>query len=153
MAIEIVQSDIDTIRGHGILTFPHECCGFLLGRPNGAVRRVTELLRAYNDREEEARHNRFLITPEAYMTSEKAARQKGLDVIGFYHSHPNAEARPSQYDIDHAWPWYSYVIVSVKDSSAARMTSWVLKDDRSAFTEEEIVITEKTTHEGVVPCP
>ena len=75
------------------------------------------------------------------MRGEKTARNKGLDVVGFYHSHPNAPARPSQYDLDHAWPFYSYVIVSVKDKSAAQMTSWQLKEDRSAFDPQDIEVT------------
>ncbi len=97
-------------------------------------------MRADNDREEDAQRNRFLITPEAYLRGDKAARAQGLDVIGFYHSHPNAPARPSQYDLDHAWPFYSYVIVSVQDRAAADITSWRLQDDRAAFDPEEIQI-------------
>ena len=126
------------IEGHGEETFPNECCGFLLGKVDGDSRHVAELLRAYNDREDEAKHNRFLITPDSFMKGEKTARSKGLDIIGFYHSHPNAPSRPSQYDLDHAWPFYSYVIVSIKDGAADVMTSWLLSDDRSQFNEETI---------------
>jgi proteasome lid subunit RPN8/RPN11 len=139
MAIKLTQDQQAAIRQHGEETFPHECCGFMLGKANGEAKTVGELLRADNDREDGARHNRFLITPEAYMRGEKAARAKGLDIIGFYHSHPNAPARPSQYDLDHAWPFYSYVIVSILDKKSDAMTSWVLKEDRSKFDEEAIV--------------
>ena len=139
MPLEISKEDADTIRDHGEETFPHECCGFMLGEANGENRRVTELLRADNVREEEAKHNRFLISPEDYLKGEKAARAKGLDVIGFYHSHPNAPAKPSQYDLDHGWPWYSYVIVSSLDKVSEAMTSWIMADDRSRFDEEAIV--------------
>lgn len=111
----------------------------MLGKVDGDDRRVAELMRADNDREDEAQYNRFLITPEAYMKGEKAARAKGLDVIGFYHSHPNAPAKPSQYDLDHAWPWYSYVIVSIMDNKADVMTSWILGEDRREFSEESII--------------
>lgn len=138
MAVELTAAQRAAIASHGEETFPNECCGFMLGNLNGIDRRVRELLRAVNDREEEAQYNRFLITPEAYMRGEKAARAKGLDIVGFYHSHPNAPARPSQYDLDHAWPVYSYVIVSIQNGAAADMTSWRLKDDRSAFDPEEI---------------
>jgi proteasome lid subunit RPN8/RPN11 len=140
MAIELNEAHRAAIAQHGEETFPNECCGFMLGKLNGTERGVTELLRAANDREDASQYNRFLITPEAYMRGEKAARAKGLDIVGFYHSHPNAPARPSQYDLDHAWPVYSYVIVSIKDGTAADMTSWRLKDDRSAFDPEEIRI-------------
>lgn len=139
MALEISTEDADAIRGHGEETFPDECCGFMLGEAKGENRRVAELLRADNVREEEAKHNRFLISPEDYLKSEKAARAKGLDVIGFYHSHPNAPAKPSQYDLDHGWPWYSYVIVSILDNVSDAMTSWIMADDRSQFDEEAIV--------------
>lgn len=139
MAIEISVLDVEAIRSHGEETFPNECCGFMLGKANGDLRNVAELMRAENDREDEAKYNRFLITPDAFMRGEKAAREKGLDIIGFYHSHPDAPARPSQYDLDHAWPWYSYVIVSIKAGKADVMTSWVLREDRGAFGEEDII--------------
>ncbi|MEK7793518.1 MAG: M67 family metallopeptidase [Candidatus Hydrogenedentota bacterium] len=139
MPITLTSSNYKTIAAHGESTFPHECCGFMLGKANGAERQVRELLSAENEREDGARHNRFVITPEAYLRGDKAARAKGLDIIGFYHSHPNAPAKPSQYDLDHAWPWYSYVIVSIQDGKAADMTSWVLAEDRREFGQEEIV--------------
>lgn len=139
MAIELSGKDLDAIRRHGEETFPHECCGFMLGKTNGDAKQVVELIQADNEREDEAQRNRFLITPDAYMKGEKAARTKGLDIVGFYHSHPNAPARPSQYDLDHAWPFFSYVIVSIMDKSADALTSWVLRPDRSAFDEELIV--------------
>jgi proteasome lid subunit RPN8/RPN11 len=139
MAIEISVLDVEAIRSHGEETFPNECCGFMLGKANGDLRNVAELMRAENDREDEAKYNRFLITPDAFMRGEKAAREKGLDIIGFYHSHPDAPARPSKYDLDHAWPWYSYVIVSIKAGEADVMTSWVLREDRGAFGEEDII--------------
>lgn len=140
MAIVLTTEHKTTIEKHGEETFPNECCGFILGKLNGNDRTVVELMRAANDREGEAQYNRFLITPEAYMRGEKAARAKKLDIVGFYHSHPNAPARPSQYDLDHAWPVYSYIIVSIRDKVAADMTSWLLKEDRSAFDPEDIRI-------------
>lgn len=143
MAIEISAQDADRIRRHGEDAFPNECCGFLLGKADGDARRVVELFGADNEREDGARYHRFLITAEANMQSEKEARKKGLDVLGFYHSHPGAPAQPSEYDLDNAWPWYSYIIVSVKENVAERMTSWVLADDRSAFREEELVVNEE----------
>jgi proteasome lid subunit RPN8/RPN11 len=140
MAIALTESQQSAIARHGEETFPNECCGFLLGKLNGADRGVVDLLPAANDREDGAQYNRFLITPEAYLRGEKAARARGLDIVGFYHSHPNAPARPSQYDLDHAWPVYSYVIVSIREGAAADMTSWRLRDDRSAFDPEAIRI-------------
>lgn len=110
----------------------------MLGDINGDTKDVRELIRAENSREEGARHNRFEITPQDFMASEKAARERGMKVLGFYHSHPNAPARPSEFDREHAWPWYSYIIVSVQEGGAADMTSWVLRDDRTQFDSEEL---------------
>ncbi|MEX0741339.1 MAG: M67 family metallopeptidase, partial [Phycisphaeraceae bacterium] len=110
-----ITTDQDTaIREHGQRIYPHECCGFMLGKEVEGTRRVEQLQPALNDRGEEERHNRFTISPQAFLAAEKAARNAGLDVIGFYHSHPDAPARPSAYDLDHAWPWYSYVIVAIR---------------------------------------
>ena len=76
------------------------------------------------------------------MKAERSARKQGLKLLGFYHSHPNAPARPSAYDLEHAWPWYSYVIVSIRDGQDEQMTSWVLQDDRSQFDAEEVVVAK-----------
>lgn len=136
-----ITRDHDTaIREHAQRIYPHECCGFLLGRVVENVRRVEQVEPALNDRGEEEKHNRFTISPEAYLAAEKAARKAGLDVLGFYHSHPDAPARPSAYDLEHAWPWYSYVIVAVRQGSAEQMTSWVLEDDRSKFNEQAVEV-------------
>ncbi len=138
MAIKLSKANDQDIRKFGEETFPNECCGFMLGALADDTREVAELLPANNDREAHNQYNRFLITPDDFMKGEKAARKKGLEILGFYHSHPNAPARPSQYDLEHAWPWYSYVIVSVMENVAGAMTSWILADDRSAFEEERI---------------
>jgi proteasome lid subunit RPN8/RPN11 len=71
--------------------------------------------------------------------AERAAKAQGLEVIGWYHSHPDHPARPSDFDRDHAWPWYSYIIVSVHEGVPKDMTSWRLKDDRSGYFEEKIL--------------
>lgn len=140
MSIILTPAHEQAIHRHGEETFPHECCGFILGHTENNNKRVTSLLRASNTREDEARHDRFLISPDEFMQAETKAREQGMDVIGIYHSHPNAAARPSQVDQDHAWPWYSYIIVSIMNQRADHMHSWVLKDDRSAFDQEDVVI-------------
>jgi len=128
------------IAAHGERDYPFECCGLLLGRFGEDGKKVaTETYLISNAREETAKRNRFLITPEELLHGERYAALKGLDVIGFYHSHPDHPAAPSQYDRDHAWPVFSYVIVSIKNAKANGITSWTLKPDRSAFDQEEIV--------------
>jgi proteasome lid subunit RPN8/RPN11 len=121
------------IRAHGRDAFPHECCGALLGK-DGVVHDAFAL----PNTTEEGPRRRFLVRPDDYRAAEKRARETGLDLLGFYHSHPDHPARPSQYDLDHAWPSFSYVIVSVMSGADAALTSWQLKDDRSAFDEEPV---------------
>jgi proteasome lid subunit RPN8/RPN11 len=140
----------ERIRQHGVETYPYECCGALLGRDidlpgeRGSEtrdamfsRRVRSLFPLVNRRDDSPR-NRFSVTPDDVLEAEKAARAEGLEVIGWYHSHPDHPARPSDYDRDHAWPWYSYIIVSVHAGVPQDMTSWRLKDDRSGYLEEKI---------------
>jgi len=136
----------ERIRRHGAETFPHECCGALLGRDSafedragGPSREVIELFPLINRRDDSPR-NRFAVTAEDVLEAEKTARQQGLDVVGWYHSHPDHPARPSQFDREHAWPWYSYVIVSVLSGTPADMTSWRLNDDRQDYSPERIEI-------------
>jgi len=91
---------------------------------------------------EEGPRRRFLVRPDDYRVAEKRAREAELDLLGFYHSHPDHPAKPSQYDLDHAWPSFSYVIVSVMGGEDKQLTSWQLKGDRSAFEEEQITKNE-----------
>jgi proteasome lid subunit RPN8/RPN11 len=137
MAIALT-SDVDAaIRAHGRQTFPHECCGAMLGK-DGVVREAYAL----PNTTEEGPRRRFLVRPDDYRVAEKRAREAELDLLGFYHSHPDHAAKPSQYDLDHAWPSFSYVIVSVMGGEDKQLTSWQLKDDRSAFEEEQITKNE-----------
>ena len=116
-----------------------ECCGLMIGRfADDGTKIVRELLSIDNARESEARHNRFLIGPTEMLQGERHARGLGLDVVGIYHSHPNAPAVPSQFDLEHAWPVYSYVIVAVTTQGAGALRSWALREDRSGFDEEQI---------------
>ncbi len=132
------------MRAHGTDTYPHECCGALLGRDTGDAREVFALYPLVNRREDSPR-NRFSITAQDVLTAQRAAREKNLDIIGWYHSHPDHPARPSEYDREHAWPWYSYVIVSVVGRAPQEMTSWRLADDRSAFAPEEVEIRARAS--------
>src|SRR5436309_15494746 len=138
--IEIADEHLREIRAHGERDYPFECCGLLIGRFDGDSKVVVETYPISNAREEEAKRNRFLIRPEELMRGEKYARGKSLDVVGFYHSHPDDRAMPSQYDLEHAWPTYSYIVVAVEQGQAADLRSWELESDRSRFNEEEITV-------------
>lgn len=123
----------EVIRRHGQETFPHECCGALVGVDG----RVTAVVALPNTTEEGPRR-RFLVRPSDYRLAEQRAGELGSELMGFYHSHPDHPARPSQFDLDHAWPTFAYVIVSVMAGTAREMTVWFLKDDRSTFDEGEL---------------
>jgi proteasome lid subunit RPN8/RPN11 len=135
----ILKTDkFNNILRHGEADYPYECCGLLIGHFEDGKKIVLETFPISNAREEEAKRNRFLITPEEFSRGEKHAKKENLDVVGFYHSHPDHPARPSQFDFEHAWPLYSYVIVSVVKGEATILSSWELKDDRSEFSSEKI---------------
>jgi proteasome lid subunit RPN8/RPN11 len=106
---------------HGESAYPDEGCGFVLGRFEEEARRVVEVLPLSNARSGEARHNRFLIRPTDYLLAEDTAEDHGLEIVGVFHSHPDHPAVPSQYDVDHAQPIWSYLI--------------------SRFEEQQIIIT------------
>jgi proteasome lid subunit RPN8/RPN11 len=133
MALILNPGVTDAIRRHGSETYPHECCGALIGR-DGVVSSVFAL----PNTTEEGPRRRFLVRPDDYRQAEKEARSAGGDLLGFYHSHPDHPARPSQYDLDHAWPVFSYIIVSVRGGAPEDMTSWRLREDRSAFDQEDL---------------
>ena len=125
------------IHAHGAETYPHECCGALLGRDGDESREVLDLLPLANRRDDSPR-NRFEVTADDVRLAEKTAREKRIELIGWYHSHPDTPARPSEFDREHAWPWYSYIIVSVQKGEPRDTTSWRLHDDRAAYDAEEI---------------
>ena len=132
---------LKNIRQHGAEDYPNETCGAMLGVDGDSVgdsnREVQALFPLINRRDDSPR-NRFSVTADDVRGAEKAAKQQGLELIGWYHSHPDHPARPSEFDRDHAWPWYSYVIVSVAQGQPQDLTSWRLVDDRSHFEPEEV---------------
>lgn len=137
--IQLAAQNQGEIAAHGERDYPYECCGLLLGRfAEDGAKICAEIYPISNAREEEAKRNRFLIRPEELMRGEKEAAAKGLDVVGFYHSHPDQPAVPSQYDLEHAWPAYSYIVVAVGSGRAEDLRSWEMQTDRSRFNEEDI---------------
>lgn len=128
---------LHTVGRHAAVSYPDECCGVLIGRSSGETTLVERVLSVGNERSD-SRHNRYLISPETVLAAHKEARVLGLDVVGYYHSHPDHPARPSELDREHAWPGVSYLIVSVLKRNVADIRSWRLADDRERFDEEEI---------------
>ena len=141
MATALRQQELERIREHGAQAYPNECCGVLLGKEQEGRKVVVDILPLQNAREDSPR-NRFLILPEDLLHSDREARSRGLDILGFYHSHPDHPARPSEYDREHAWPWYTYLIVAVEQGIPRDLTGWLLSDDRKSFLPEEIQISD-----------
>jgi proteasome lid subunit RPN8/RPN11 len=136
--IRIHPEAMRAIRTHGEETYPEECCGAVLGVVAGEVREVRTACRIDNARPDE-RERRFVIRPEDYRRMELEADRLGLVLVGFYHSHPDHPARPSEYDRAHALPWHSYLVLAVAGGRGEECTSWVLSEDRSAFLPEPLV--------------
>lgn len=136
-ALRLPRLVMEAIRGHGRETYPHECCGFLLGAPDAGE--VSELIRASNAREDSP-GDRYLIPPEEFVRAQRGADRRGLDIVGFYHSHPDHPARPSAFDQDHAWPGYAYLIAEVQGGEPRDLRGWRL--DMVGGTFREIPLEE-----------
>jgi proteasome lid subunit RPN8/RPN11 len=121
-------------------TYPNEGGGFLLGEANGDGIIIKAITQVENVFREDEQFHRYAMTPQDWMRLEDQADEQGLTLVGYYHSHPNAPAIPSEYDRDHALPNFVYVITSVKEGKAVDMRVWMLKTDRSAFNSENLVV-------------
>ena len=135
--LAISSEVIEQINAHVEQAYPEEGAGFLIG-VEGDVKQIIPL---NNAREDEARHNRFLITPEDYLKAELTADSLGLSLIGVFHSHPDCPNVPSEYDREWAQPFFSYIITRVDEGKAVNSRSWRLIEDRSKYDEEEIKIS------------
>jgi proteasome lid subunit RPN8/RPN11 len=124
------------IRRHGEAAYPAECCGVLVGRADGDAKEVMRLSPAVNRRTDDP--HRYLIAPEDLRLLDREVRAAGQEIIGYYHSHPDHPARPSAFDAEHAWPWYSYLIVRIDGGRGADMASWVLHDERPLMHPESL---------------
>lgn len=142
MSLEISSSLLEHIHRFGEAAYPDEGAGLLLGISDGAKKQVKAVLPLSNSREDSARYNRYLLTPQDYLHGEQEAARLGLDVLGVFHSHPDHPNRPSEFDREWAMPWFSYLITSVQAGAAAGSRSWLLSEDRQAFS-EEIISTDQ----------
>ena len=142
MSLFITPRHLHTIERHASISYPNECCGVLIGRCHSDVNGVAgatfveRVLSVGNEREDS--QNRYLINPETVLAAHKEARALGLEVVGYYHSHPDHPARPSEIDREQAWPDVSYLIVSVQQRKVVDARSWRLSEDRESFEEEVI---------------
>ena len=128
------------IRLAGEKAYPNECCGIMFGSEEGDDHVVKSLKPIDNARESDEQYHRFLITADDMMQAELEVRKQRLEIVGFYHSHPDHPSKPSDYDRDHALPFYSYIILRVAEGKADLMTSWRLQLSREAFDSEPFEI-------------
>ena len=139
MILHLTEELLAQIHANGEQAYPEEGAGFLLGAySENGTRAAEAIFPLTNSREEEARHNRYLITPEDYLKAELEADKLGLSLIGVFHSHPDHPNRPSEFDREWAQPFFSYIITSVQSGKAVESRSWRLTEDRTRFEEEEI---------------
>lgn len=136
--LTVAPRAVAAIRDTARARYPEECCGGLLGRNDGdRGRTITRAIPVRNERRSD-RERRYLLGPRQVLELEDVAEREGLEVVGFFHSHPDHPAVPSEHDRRHAWPWYSYLIVAVEDGEPRDLRSWRLLRDRSTFDEEDV---------------
>ena len=136
---------LEQMNSHVEKAYPEEGAGFLLGQEG----EVKEIIALSNAREESARHNRFLFTPEDFLQAERKAERLGMDLIGVFHSHPDCPNIPSEYDREWAQPFFSYIITRVDDGKAVNSRSWRLLEDRSKFEEETLQVSEPQSSQSI----
>jgi proteasome lid subunit RPN8/RPN11 len=136
VTLRLLGALADEIRRHGEAAYPAECCGAMVGRAEGAAKEVLRLSPVVNRRTDDP--HRYLIAPDDLRRLEREVREAGQEIVGYYHSHPDHPARPSAFDAEHAWPWYSYLIVRIDRGRGADMASWVLDDERPLMHPESL---------------
>ena len=136
MTLRLPGSLADEIRRHGEAAYPAECCGALIGTVEGGAKEVVRLAPAVNRRTDDP--HRYLIAPDDLRRLDAETRAAGREIVGYYHSHPAHPSAPSAFDAEHAWPWYSYLIVRVDHGRGAELTSWVLDDERPLMHPESL---------------
>jgi proteasome lid subunit RPN8/RPN11 len=136
MTLRLPGALAEEIRRQGEGAYPAECCGALIGRVDGEGKEVLRLAPAVNRRTDDP--HRYLIAPDDLRRLEAEVLAAGQEIVGYYHSHPDHPPRPSAFDADHAWPWYSYLIVRVDRGRGADLASWVLDDERPLMHPEPL---------------
>ena len=142
MSLRLPGALLEGIRQHGAGAYPAECCGAMVGRSGGGASReakeVVRLWPAVNRRTDDP--HRYLISPDDLLRLEREVRGDGLEIVGYYHSHPDHPAVPSAYDAAHAWPWYSYLIVRIEQGQPREAASYTLDPDRPLMHPEPLEV-------------
>jgi proteasome lid subunit RPN8/RPN11 len=142
--ITLTPAHLAQIQQEAAGAYPNECCGIIYGHDQDGQRIVSSLEPVANVFDAAEQYHRFSISPLQLMAAEEKAGERKELVLGFYHSHPDHPARPSEYDRQHAWPFYSYVIIAVKTGKPDEMTSWLLNDQTEQFERQDVNITSTT---------
>ncbi len=138
MTLRLPGALLEQIQRQGERAYPAECCGVLGGRPSGGHKDVVRLAPAVNRRTDDP--HRYLIAPDDLRRLDGELKMEGLEIVGYYHSHPDHPAAPSGFDTEHAWPWYSYLIVRIDHGRAAEAASWVLDDEQPRMHPESLEV-------------
>lgn len=139
MTLRLPSALVGPIQQYGEQAYPAECCGVLAGRVSeDGSKEVVRLVPAVNRRTDDP--HRYLIAPDDLRRLEPELKREGLVIVGYYHSHPDHPPVPSAFDTEHAWPWYSYLIVRVQGGSAAEAASWTLDDERPQMNPESLEV-------------
>ena len=144
MSLNLSQQLYDELRAHGEETYPHECCGIMLGKASEDGITVAALIRAGNTRTDSA-HNRYHIAPQELIKAQREGRKSGLDIVGFYHSHPDHPAQWSKTDFAEAhWFGCAYVITAVEKGKSQITNSFLLTgtgEEDKAFRDQKIEVS------------
>jgi proteasome lid subunit RPN8/RPN11 len=138
MTTRIAKQVLDEIHAHAESTYPEECCGFLVADGDNRIIESIRMTNAFAG----SKHDRYDIDPLELFKADRAVSQRGLRIVGVYHSHPDYPASLSAFDLQHSFPWYSYVIVSVPKGRAGDTKSWTPNEDHTSATEDRIEVDE-----------
>jgi proteasome lid subunit RPN8/RPN11 len=136
--IEVQSAAWQVIVRHAEQIYPNECCGAMLGNLNGDRKTVTEAVPLENSFSGE-QGERYELRPEDLLAADKAARERGLDLIGIFHSHPDCDAYFSRTDLENSCPWYSFVVVSIKNGKFDHANSFLPDLDQTRAEAEELI--------------
>lgn len=137
IVIIIPKTCLFEMQDHGAEAYPLECCGAVLGKIKSENKLIQKIIRIENTSAEN-KHRRFAITTEDYKNIEKLAKEAELQLVGFYHTHPDHPAFPSETDLQYAWPMFSYIIISIKSKIPHEINSFILNLDTNAFDPEPL---------------
>ena len=145
--IIVSKVHLSNIQSHGVLDYPHECCGALLGSLDAKtgekkVALTVPIENQWKDDGDETKTRRFAVTSDDYRQAEKKAADAGVSLLGFYHSHPDHPPKPSETDLKYAWPVFSYIIFSVQKAGAKELYSYTLNLDSGVFESEDVWVID-----------